>query len=159
MFTHGMSAVGLSDDIGGEGADGVDGELVIRQGRETGHRSRLSLKDDGEGWEINRAAGVWLDRTLVCLYDLRESPRIFSLDRRRRRRDQYQDTNPIHPFGHHDASPGVRQVRYARFLLLQITYISPRDQRSARNSSKLSKPATLTTGVSGPEDATTTRTS
>lgn len=79
-----MSAVGLSDDIGGEGADGVDGEIVSRQGGETGHRSQLSLEDDGrKGWEINGVVDAWLDRTLACLYDLRESPRIFSLDRRR----------------------------------------------------------------------------
>ena len=56
-----------------------------------------------------------------------------------------------------DASTGIRQVRYARLLLLQIPHISSRDQWSARNSSKPSKPATLTIGASGPEDATTTR--
>ena len=56
MFTHGMSTVGFSDDIGGEGADGVDGNVVSRQGGETGHRLQRFLEDDEErGWEISLA--------------------------------------------------------------------------------------------------------
>jgi len=44
-----MSAVGFCDDIGGEGADGVDGEVINRQGGEVGHRSQRSLGDDVKG--------------------------------------------------------------------------------------------------------------
>lgn len=43
-----MPTIGLSDDIDGEGADGVDGEVVSRQGGETGHRSQRSL-EGGDG--------------------------------------------------------------------------------------------------------------
>lgn len=44
-----MSAVGLRDDIGGECADGVNGDLVGRQWGEAGHRSQRFLEDDGMG--------------------------------------------------------------------------------------------------------------
>lgn len=61
MFTYGMSAIGLSDDIDGQGADGVDGGFISGQGGETGHRSRLPLEDDKEeGWEINGTVGAWI---------------------------------------------------------------------------------------------------
>jgi hypothetical protein len=45
-----MAAISLSDDIGCEGADGVDGEFVSRQGGETSHRLQRSLEDDEGGW-------------------------------------------------------------------------------------------------------------
>lgn len=59
LFTYGMSAIGLSDDIGGKGADGVDSEVVGGQGGETGHRSQQFLEDDGE---VNREVEAWSDR-------------------------------------------------------------------------------------------------
>ena len=40
VFTYRVSAIGLSDDIGGEGADGADGKIVSRQGGEAGHLLR-----------------------------------------------------------------------------------------------------------------------
>ena len=43
VFTYGMSAVRLPDDIGGEGSDGVDGDVVGRQRGKPSHRSQLSL--------------------------------------------------------------------------------------------------------------------
>jgi len=57
-----MSAIGLSDDIGGEGADGVDGEVVNRQGGETSHRSQQSLEDDEE---VERTVEAWSDCIVV----------------------------------------------------------------------------------------------
>jgi len=51
-----MSAIGLSDDIGGECADGVNGEVVSGQGGETGHRSQKSLEDDEE---VDRTVEAW----------------------------------------------------------------------------------------------------
>jgi len=54
-----MSAIGLSDDIGGEGADGVNSEVVSGQGGETGHRSQQFLEDDEE---VNREVEAWSDR-------------------------------------------------------------------------------------------------
>ena len=46
-----MTAVRLTDNIGGESANGVDSNVVSRQGGETGHLLRQSLEDDkGEGW-------------------------------------------------------------------------------------------------------------
>jgi len=78
-----MSAVRLPDDIGGEGSDGVDGDVVGRQRRETGHRSQLLLEDDGEGgWEMDGTVGPgWV--THSSAYMISGSPRRFSLDRRR----------------------------------------------------------------------------
>ena len=68
-------------------------------------------------------------------------------------------SGPIHPFGHHKCIPrsptGSVCSPSTRPNLPSLT----RDQWSARNSSRPSKPATLTTGVNGPEDATMTRTS
>jgi hypothetical protein len=40
VFTHGVSAVCLPNDIGGECADGVDSNVVSWQRRETGHVSQ-----------------------------------------------------------------------------------------------------------------------
>ena len=77
MFTYGMSAIGLSDDIDGEGADGVNGEVVGRKGGETGHRSQRSLGDDEEedGDEQNGHFEASPDCTSCKLtHDLRESP-------------------------------------------------------------------------------------
>jgi len=51
------------------------------------------------GWEINGTDGVWLDCALISLYDLRESPCRFSLDRRRGGVNSQPDLS--HPFGHH----------------------------------------------------------
>ena len=49
VFTHGMTTVGFPNDIGGECADGVDGNVVGRERGETCHRSQRSLKDDRDG--------------------------------------------------------------------------------------------------------------
>lgn len=51
MYTYGMTAVRLPDNIGGESADSVDSNVVNGQRGETGHLSRQYLEDDkGEGW-------------------------------------------------------------------------------------------------------------
>ena len=49
MSTHGMSAVSLSDDIGGKNADSVDTEVVSGQRGEARHRSQsfLEVGEDG----------------------------------------------------------------------------------------------------------------
>ena len=50
MYAYGMTAVRLSDNIGGEGANSVDSNVVNGQGGEAGHLSRQYLEDDkGEG--------------------------------------------------------------------------------------------------------------
>lgn len=126
MFTHGMPAVRLPDDIGGEGSDGVDGDVVGRQRGKTSHRSRLSLQDDEEGgWEMNGMVGACVDCSLISLYDLRESPQIFP-----RSPPLVASIVSLTPFVHlvtTHACPGVRQVRYARLLFLRVPHHLPRN--------------------------------
>lgn len=77
MFTHGMSTVSLADDIGGKGTDGIYGEVVGRQGGETGHRSQKSLEDGGEGWGISRTVGSAGNHTWGFIWSPGVSARIF----------------------------------------------------------------------------------
>jgi len=104
-----------------------------------------------------RNCWAWLGYPLISLYDLRESPQIFPRSPTVTA-SIVSLTLSVHLVTTH-ASPGVRQVRYARLLFLRVSRHLPQDQWSVRNSSRPSKPATLTTGASGREDATTTRTS